>query len=204
MLVLTIGWETLLGLHERAVRETIELVRRVRPEDLDRPTPCTEWTLDELVSHMTTQHYGFAAAARGHGDIDAVWRQPPPGEDHAAEYARAAEDVLAAFAAPGVSGSEFALAEFGAGVTAPAPFAVSAHFVDYVVHGWDVARSLGLPFAPDGDIAEAALRVAEQVPDGPERKEQGAFFGPALPGSGATDSFERTLLLLGRSPTWPG
>lgn len=116
------------------MRMSIELVDRVRREDLDRRTPCAEWALGDLVSHMTTQHHGFAAAARGHGDVEVVWRQAPPGEDHAAEYARAAGDVLAAFAAPGVSGTEFALPEFGAGVTAPAPLAVSAHFVDYVVH----------------------------------------------------------------------
>jgi hypothetical protein len=31
--------------------------------DLARPTPCTGWTLGDLIGHMTAQHYGWTAAA---------------------------------------------------------------------------------------------------------------------------------------------
>jgi gas vesicle protein len=40
-------------------------VTQLTPADLTRPTPCAGWTLHGLLAHMTTQHYGFAAAAAG-------------------------------------------------------------------------------------------------------------------------------------------
>ncbi len=49
-------------LDARAVRASVDVVSRVRAGDLARATPCSEWTLAELLAHMTVQHYGFAAA----------------------------------------------------------------------------------------------------------------------------------------------
>jgi hypothetical protein len=39
--------------HRRTVLSSIEVVDRVRPGDLDRPTPCAAWSLRELLAHMT-------------------------------------------------------------------------------------------------------------------------------------------------------
>src|ERR1700685_3712749 len=56
----------------------------------------------------------------------------------------AAGGVLAAFAADGVLDRAFTLPEISPERRFPAPQAIGFHFIDYVVHGWDVARSLGL------------------------------------------------------------
>ena len=61
-------------------------------------------------------------------------------------YSEAAHDVLDAFAADGTADAPFALPEFGEGAVFPGAMAMGFHFVDYVVHGWDVAASLGVPF----------------------------------------------------------
>ena len=69
--------------------------------DLARPTPCPDWTLAELLAHMTAQHNGFAAAAAGDGaDLD-HWQTGAPVADPVGKYAAAAERVAAAFAAAG-------------------------------------------------------------------------------------------------------
>src|SRR5262245_17225479 len=107
-----------------AVRASVDVVTRVRIEDLDRPTPCSEWTLAELLAHMTVQHKGFAAAARGDGGDLAVWRVRPLGEDPVAEYGAAAEEVLAAFAEDGVLEREFTLPEFHPVSTFPGKLAI--------------------------------------------------------------------------------
>jgi hypothetical protein len=55
----------------------------------------------------------------------------------------------------------------------------------------------------DADVVAAALRVAQQVPDGPELMRDGAAFAPGR-NAEAADDLERTLLLLGRDPAnWP-
>ena len=148
--------------------------------DLGRPTPCAEWTLGDLLAHMTAQHNGFAAAAAGRGADPDVWKASAPAADPATEYAMAAELVIAAFAGEGVLERGFALPEIIPGVEFPAAQAISFHFIDYVVHGWDVARSLGLAYELDADLVEAALPVAEAVPEGERRLRPGAAFRPGL------------------------
>jgi uncharacterized protein (TIGR03086 family) len=193
--------------HRAAVLASVDVVGLVTADDLGKPTPCAGWDLGDLIAHMTVQHDGFAAAARGHGAQSDVWdvatvadavRTAP-----AAAYATAAADVLDAFARADVLDTTFALPEFGPGATFPGSVAIGFHFVDYVVHGWDVARSIGAPFEPAPDVVAAVLPLAMFVPDGDFRTGRDAVFGPALTtDTGAATDFERVLLHLGRSPDW--
>ena len=50
------------------------------------------------------------------------------------------------------------------------------HFVDYVVHGWDVAATLGVPFELPADVVAAVLPLALGVPDGDFREPTGSPF----------------------------
>ncbi|MQY06624.1 TIGR03086 family metal-binding protein [Actinomadura macrotermitis] len=188
----------------RAVRECAALLAKASPADLARPTPCAGWTLGDLAAHLTAQHRGFAAAARGDGADLAAWAVPPLGDGLAGDHARAAEEVIAAFAEEGVEERAFALPEFGPGAEFPGAMAIGFHFIDHVVHGWDVARSLGLDFRLDDDMAPAALEIALAVPGGGYRTAPGAAFGPELPTDGEMTPLDRILAHLGRSPSWPG
>lgn len=184
-----------------AVDYTVTIVSMATADDLSRPTPCAEWDLAQLLAHMTAQHRGFAAAARGHGGELSTW-QVRQSSDPVADYAAAAAEVSAAFSETGVLQRDFELPEFGPGFVAPGELAVGFHFVDYVVHGWDVARALAVPYAVDERVAGRALEIAQAVPDGEERLVPGAPFAPATADREAPDVLARTLALLGRSPQW--
>jgi uncharacterized protein (TIGR03086 family) len=189
-------------LDARAVRASVDVVEGIKAEDLSRPTPCAEWTLGDLLAHMTVQHKGFAAAAAGSGADPQMWQVSAPGPDPVADYAMAAELVIAAFAAPGVLERGFALPEFSTRMEFPASQAISFHFIDYVVHGWDVARSLGQPFELADDLIAAAAPVAAAVPEGERRRRPGAAFRPGLPAPAGAGSMDKILAMLGRSPGW--
>jgi uncharacterized protein (TIGR03086 family) len=192
-----------VALDAEAVRASVALVARATPADLALPTPCADWTLHGLITHMAAQHYGFAAASAGDGD-PARWRPRRLGADPAAAYAAAADTVLAAFRADGVLGRRFPLPDFAAGASFPARQAVSFHLVDYVAHSWDVARTLGLPVDLDPALVDTALRVSQAVPGGAARLEPGAAFGPMVDWPGGS-GLDRIVALLGRSPGWiPG
>ncbi|GAA3345561.1 TIGR03086 family metal-binding protein [Amorphoplanes nipponensis] len=184
--------------HARAVRATVPVVARIRPPDLSRPTPCTDWDLGRLLAHMTAQHRGFAAAAAGRGGDPDVWPPRPLADDPVREYAQAAESVIAAFAEPGVLDRDLLLPEITPRPL-PARLALGFHLVDYVVHGWDVARTLGLAYTLPPDVLAAALPVAEAVPTGEARLAPGAAFAPPVPDPG-DDPLHRILALLGRDP----
>lgn len=190
----------IVALDAAAVRASVELTGRARPADMARPTPCADWTLHGLVSHMAAQHYGFAAASAGDGD-PARWLPRRLGTDPAAEYRASAEAVLAAFSADGVVRRQFPLPGFAAGPLFPARQAISFHFVDYVVHSWDVARALGLEARFTPELLEAAVRVAEAVPDGGTRLAPGSAFAPAVAWRGGS-LLDRVVAALGRSPGW--
>lgn len=199
--------------HARAVRASTAIVSRLKADDLGRATPCGAWTLGELLAHMTVQHNGFASAAAGNGGDLSIWAVQPLGPDPVASYSAAAELVVAAFAGDGVLEREFALPEISPITTFPGPQAIGFHLIDYVVHGWDVARSIGVSYDLDPDLLDVALRIAQAVPDGPERLRPGAAFARSIarsaalgvaPGDADTQpALDRIVALLGRSPTWP-
>ena len=123
-------------------------------------------------------------------------------DDPAAEYAAAADDVVAAFAGVTNGDRDVWLPELGR-----RPFtasdALTFQLVDDVVHAWDLARALDVPLDVDDDLAEAALAVALRVPDDAARRGPGFPFAPGLPVADDASTLDRTLLLLGRSPAWP-
>jgi uncharacterized protein (TIGR03086 family) len=191
----------IVALDAVAVRESVKLVEQAAATDLSRPTPCAGWTLEDLLVHMTTQHYGFAAASAGDGDL-AQWQLRPLGDDPVAAYRASADHVLAAFAADGVLDRQFPLPEIPRLPAFPARQAISFHFIDYVVHSWDVAKTLGLDVTFDPALLDVALAVAKAVPDGKARLAPGAAFGPKVQWAGGS-ALDQILAVLGRRPDWP-
>jgi uncharacterized protein (TIGR03086 family) len=180
----------------------VDLIAGVRPADLQRPTPCAEWNLAALLAHMTIQHRGFAAAANGDGEhFD--WTPVPLASDFAHEYEAAANEALTAFDDPGVLDRQFVLTEIPAAPSFPGARAIGFHFIDAVVHGWDVARSIGAAFDIPVDFADPAVQIALAVPGGTYREHPNAAFGPVLASPEAPEPLDVVLTALGRSPSWP-
>ncbi|MER5472454.1 TIGR03086 family metal-binding protein [Streptomyces sp. NPDC002685] len=186
-----------------AVQESLRVVASAGPADWDRDTPCAGWSLRRLVAHMTAQHHGFAAAARGAGQEAALWRESAAHpRDPARTYRAAVTTLLAAFAEPGVTEREFDLPELKGRF--PGRIAVGFHFIDHVVHAWDVAASLGVGLELSGSVLEAASAVARRVPADPALRGPGFAFAPALEVPSGADPLVETLRLLGRDPDeWP-
>ncbi|MFI6177234.1 TIGR03086 family metal-binding protein [Nonomuraea sp. NPDC051191] len=192
----------IIELNRRSVRATVDLVNTIKPADLDRRTPCAGWAVRDLLEHQIVQNHGFAVAASGARSEPASWRPRALGEDPVAEYAASARAVVDAFAADGVLDRAFFLPEIRDGGPFPAAMAIGFHFIDCVVHDWDLAKALAVPPNVDDDLAEAALPLAAQVPDTPVSRGPGKAFLPGVePGDTAT-ALDRVIALLGRSPSW--
>ncbi|MFI6966419.1 TIGR03086 family metal-binding protein [Streptomyces sp. NPDC050255] len=189
-------------LDRAAVLETLRVLDQAVSEDWDRPTPCTGWTLRQLVSHMTAQHHGFTAAAAGNGADVTAWRPGTLGDDPLKTYRAAAESALSAFAGQGVLTREFTLPEISDTRRFPAEIAIGFHFLDHVVHGWDLARTIGVNLDLDAGTAEAALAIALHVPNDERRLGPDAAFRPALPPAPGGHPLDLILTTLGRSPDW--
>jgi uncharacterized protein (TIGR03086 family) len=189
-------------LHRRALTTAQSVVDQVVPERLDLPTPCSAWTLRRLLAHMTGQNHGFAASARGESEDLSIWEDREVGTDPAGVFAASAADVTAAFAEDGTLERTLWLPEIHPRFRFPAPQAVGFQFIDSVVHAWDVAASIGIPVTFDQELLDAALPIAEFVPDGENRRVSGASFRPRLTTDADRPALDRVLALLGRSPDW--
>lgn len=192
----------LVELDARAVAESVRVVSGVGRGQLDLPTPCAGWTLERLLAHMAGQHAGFAAAASGEDTELPAWADRPVGDDPGGAYARAADEALTAFAAPGVLERTFLLPEVHPALRFPATTAIGFHLLDYAVHAWDVAAALGTSVDLDPDVLDAALAVASQVPVGDYRTAPGAPFAPPVPLPADAPPLHRLLASTGRSPHW--
>jgi hypothetical protein len=74
---------------------------------------------------------------------------------------------------------------------------------ELVIHGWDLARGVGLPF----DVDEATLvplhdLVNEAFGPKADPAARGAAFKPAVEVSPHAPTLDRTLGMLGRDPAW--
>lgn len=189
---------------DRAVLAEIDpILARVRPADLDRQTPCADWRLRDLLCHMVGHHRGFAAAARGAVPPDPrLWDGATLDEDDPyGTYRTAAETVTAAFGEDGLIERRLAVHSYG---TFAAPVAVTMHSVDFLGHGWDVARTIGADDALDEQLCVTGLAIAARWPDTPETWGTGpeAPFRPRVAVPDDAPAYQRLMGFLGRDPQW--
>lgn len=187
--------------HLRALALAQSVLDEVRPEHLDRATPCAGWTLRRLLAHVIGQNHGFAQAALGHGADLAVWADREVGEDPAGDFAASADALSAAFARAVQHGESLQLPEIRVGHPFPVEQAIGFQLVDTLIHAWDVAAAVGAPLTCPDDLAELLLRISRQVPATPESRRPGRAFAPVVDTTAAS-AFEQALALLGRDPAW--
>ena len=130
-----------------------------------------------------------------------VWKLRALGNNPVDTYRASADHVLAAFAADGVLDRMFPLPEFSADRPFSAAQAISFHFIDYVVHSWDVAKTLNVAVGFEPELLDAALTVASAAPGGDARLAPGAAFAPEVSWSGG-GRLDEIVAILGRHPTW--
>jgi uncharacterized protein (TIGR03086 family) len=189
--------------HRAAMQVSIAVVEQLSAADLMRPTPCADWSLEQLLAHMIGQNYGFAAAAASSdaGRDMAGFADRPVRQHPVAEYADSARHVIDAFSDVDLLSRTMYLPEVRGGMTLPVRVAIGFHLVDYVVHSWDVARSLDVTVSFDDDVLAVALAVAESVPEQAKGVAGATPFRPALPFHGGS-VLDRIVAVLGRSPDW--
>lgn len=185
--------------HNRRALDLVQpVVDQVTPQSLGLPTPCPPWTVEQLLKHMVSQHLRWESAARGRdADADCPLDQADLGSDPAQAFRASAAAATEAFAA-GADDQPFVLPELGR--TVPLGAAISFHFLDFMLHGWDVAVSIGVPFAPDDDLTELALRAAQVIPDA--ARQPGAAFAPVLDVGQTAAPYDQLLGVTGRDPAW--
>ena len=158
---------------DRSLAYTRVMLADVRPDNLDRPTPCAGWTLGHLLAHMEDALDAFTEAAAGRVEVEPVPPTTTPRGRAAGEGVRAARRLEAARPAS----EHVEVGDLGL----DAPLLVATAALEITVHGWDVGQATGRRTRIPDDLAEGLLAVAQQVIDPVDRGPRFASPRPARP-----------------------
>jgi uncharacterized protein (TIGR03086 family) len=162
---------------QRVVNETTRVVDSLTPNELGNDTPCAEWTVRDVLNHITGGATMFAISAEQGSvpddQIGQLMGGDNLGDDYKAAWGTAAKRAMSAF--DGLDLSKPVTLPFG---EMPAGVALNIAIFDVATHACDIAESTGQSIA-DTDLLETALGFGKQM-IGPELRVPGVF-GPEQP-----------------------
>jgi uncharacterized protein (TIGR03086 family) len=163
----------------RGLDQLARLLDDVPDTALGGPTPCPQWSVQDLVDHVVAAPSRFAGMLRGEA-VD--WSATPSaGPDPAGRFRSHAEDLLGAVtgAAPG------------------GPLTPDWQCAELAVHTWDLATALGRSTGDlDPEVAERGLAFMRT---GLTEANRSPAFGPEQPAPDGADAYQRIAAFAGRS-----
>lgn len=180
-----------------ACASTQRIVDLITDGDMDRPTPCTEWSVRQLLNHVVgTLHLGCALLE----DVAPMVAIAPgglPGEDmlddDASKAYRVGVEALLGAARPDT------LARMHATPFGEMPGAILGGFttLDIAVHGWDLAAAIDEGVDLDDALANDILVFAHQTLTDDTRAPR---IGPEVAVDALASPTDRLVAYLGRTP----
>lgn len=170
-----------------------DLIEGIAADQWTTPTPCTEWTVRDVVDHLVGMNLVFVAMLE---------QSPMPergadhlGADPAGAYRRSAAALQAAAARPGVLERTQAT---WVGVATGAE-RLQWRIADLLTHGWDLVQATGVVAELPDDLADQALTfVRVQLPSQPRT---GRFADPQ-PIPDDAPAIDRLAAFTGRPVPW--
>ncbi|MFD4628833.1 TIGR03086 family metal-binding protein [Streptomyces sp. NPDC058284] len=183
-----------LDRHGEALDLFADRVHAIRADQWDAPTPCTDWTVRDLVNHLTVEQLWVPALVRDGATTESVgdaFDGDMLGPDPVASWDTASAAARAAFLEPGALERTVHLS-FG---PTDATFYCGQMTTDLVVHAWDLSRAIGADEKLPEDVVAFALREVSPYAD---ELQKSGLFAPAVEPPADADEQTKLLSLLGR------
>ncbi|WP_338703784.1 TIGR03086 family metal-binding protein [Streptomyces sp. Q6] len=183
-------------LFDRATAQATRLVAAARPARFTDPTPCREFDVRRLISHLVGVTRRIAVVGEG-GDGLAVapFADTVADEALAVAYEDARAAALRAWRDDARLDAEVAV-PWG---NVPGRAALAGYVMETVTHTWDLWEALGRPGTLDPELAGFALGVARTVLPA-ERRGPDVPFGATVAAPERADTYGELAAWLGRSP----
>lgn len=183
----------IVELHARALAEFDARMQKVRPDDWDRPTPCTRWDVRALVNHMVCEDRWTVPLLAG-ATLEQVGDRFDGdllGQDPLGAWLEASVEAARAVRAEGVL-ERMVHVSWG---MIPAQEYVWQLLSDHLIHAWDLARGIGDDDELDRELVEVCFERSHPIED--DLKASGLFGEKIEPPEGA-DLQTRLLAVYGR------
>ena len=182
-----------------AARQVARVLEATGDKQLSAPTPCPQYRVRHLVGHLAGLSLAFRDAARKEfgpaTDTDpgtAGMPEPEPG------WRTSLPERLDRLAAAWRDPAAWEGMTRAGGVDLPGAVAGLVALNELVVHGWDLARSIGREY----DCDSASLTAVHGFLEGFEDSARGDAFAPAVPVPAGASLLDRVIALSGRDPSW--
>ncbi|MDG4823870.1 TIGR03086 family metal-binding protein [Asanoa sp. WMMD1127] len=187
----------LIAAYRRALGRFGDQVARIEPDQWSLPTPCTEWTVRELVNHLVYEDRWSVPLLNGAslGSVGNRFEGDLLGADPVSAARDAAAESVAAVTAPGALNRTV---ELSFGMT-PAEEYVRQLLADHLVHGWDLAAATGADRNLDTDLVH---EVADWFPANEGGYRASGAIGPAVPVPSDALPQDQLIAAFGRDPRW--
>jgi uncharacterized protein (TIGR03086 family) len=181
----------LLELLARSVDQTGSIVARVKPDQAELPTPCSEWNVRALVNHTVYDLHVFTAMVaggeRGSPDVDLI------DDDWPGAYRAAADTLLDTWRRVGLDRTiQLPWGEY------PASWQAGQHITNMAVHAWDLARATGQSTDLDPEVGQFALEWGRE---NLKPQFRGQAFGPEVDVPTTAPLYDRLAGVFGRDPS---
>ena len=181
------------SLFQRAVDEFDKRVQAISEDQWDGDTPCTEWSVRDLVNHVVNEDRWVKPLIEGKtiAEVGSALDGDLLGDDPKGAWKEAAEESI------GAASSEGALTatchvSFG---DIPGEEYLSQVLSDNVVHSWDLARGVGADDRLDTELVDFThAYLAPQI----EAWRSAGAVGPALEVPDDADAQTKLLAMMGR------
>ena len=181
-----------------ATRRTIDLVTGLTDDQLERPTPCGDERLGDLVDHLGIFAVRFVAAAHKDPEGSTPTPQRPSLANLEPRWRDRVSRDLLALAEAWQDPQAWEGATFAGGMEMPAEVVGLVALDELVVHGWDIAVATGQVYEPAPEEVDAAMGFVVSF----EAPRDGTLFGPIVPVADGAPPLDRLLGLTGRDPAW--
>lgn len=179
-----------------AIRAVTPLMKLVKSEVLNLPTPCSEWDVEKLAGHMVYELAWVEPIVQGktikqvgskyegdllHNSAATAWQH----------YAN-----LATKAASQANPNAIAHLSYA---DKPVKNYLSEVAGDLIIHGWDLAEALGVSYKIDPKIARQIRQLSEDMMEGARTV---GIVGSAVAVDDNASEQEKLLAQFGRSRDW--
>jgi uncharacterized protein (TIGR03086 family) len=182
-----------------ACRRMSEVLANVGDDQLSAATPCTDYSVGDVLHHVGGLALAFAASARK--DLGPLTGSPPTPDaaqldpDWRTSYPARLTELAQAWSDPSAWQGMTRIAA----LDMPGEAVGATGLTEVVIHGWDLARATGQPYDVDPATLGAVLaHVTASAAEGPVE----GLFGPAVPVADDAPTLDRVIALSGRDPSW--
>jgi uncharacterized protein (TIGR03086 family) len=176
--------------------ETERMIAAVREEQWAAPTPCSEWSVRDLVNHLVAGNRRIVGLLAGGAPPGPGPRPETPdllGDDPLGAFRESSDALVAVFGEPGVLDRKVSM-PIG---TVPGIAALHLRLVEGLVHGWDLARATGQAAGFSDELVEQAMAFTrERLGNLPPGRSP---FAPATEVADDAPALDRLAAALGRT-----